>query len=154
MADKIVKAVKKTAKKPKRACKKPKRKSRRQKSDGFQSQFKQTRIARHHSAFAESGILYRFAFVIRSQFSVHVTRTRHGKCGYVVDKRLFRPVQNRDIQRDKTRKSARSTRYARQKIRNDKKGKGIAFTVQFSSVIGVATYGFLSNNKTIRENKQ
>ncbi len=35
-----------------------------------------------------------------------------------------------------------------------KKGKGIAFTVPFSSVIGVATYGFLSNNKTIRENKQ
>ena len=35
-----------------------------------------------------------------------------------------------------------------------KKGKGIAFTVPFSSVIGVATYGFLSNNKTIMENKQ
>lgn len=35
-----------------------------------------------------------------------------------------------------------------------KKGKGIAFTVPFSSVIGVATYGFLSNNpKTVKEEK-
>lgn len=35
-----------------------------------------------------------------------------------------------------------------------KKGKGIAFTVPFSSVIGVATYGFLSNNlKTVKEDK-
>lgn len=35
-----------------------------------------------------------------------------------------------------------------------KKGRGIAFTVPFSSVIGVATYGFLSNNTTIRENNK
>lgn len=35
-----------------------------------------------------------------------------------------------------------------------KKGKGIAFTVPFTSVIGVATYGFLSNNlKTVKEEK-
>lgn len=35
-----------------------------------------------------------------------------------------------------------------------KKGKGIAFTVPFSSVIGVTAYGFLSNNlKTVKEEK-
>jgi hypothetical protein len=33
-------------------------------------------------------------------------------------------------------------------------GKGIAFTTPLSSVIGVTTYGFLSNNKTVvKENK-
>ena len=41
-----------------------------------------------------------------------------------------------------------------EKFSTVRNGKGIAVTVPFSSVIGVATYGFLSNNKTIRENKQ
>ncbi len=40
------------------------------------------------------------------------------------------------------------------KFNKIKKGKGIAFTVPFTSVIGVATYGFLSNNlKTVKEEK-
>lgn len=39
-----------------------------------------------------------------------------------------------------------------EKFKTIKKGKGIAFTVPFSSMIGVAAYGFLSNNlKTIKE---
>ncbi len=38
------------------------------------------------------------------------------------------------------------------KFKTIKRGKGIAFTVPFSSVIGVAAYGFLSNNlKTVKE---
>ena len=38
------------------------------------------------------------------------------------------------------------------KFNTIKKGKGIAFTVPFSSMIGVAAYGFLSNNlKTVKE---
>ncbi len=38
------------------------------------------------------------------------------------------------------------------KFKTIKKGKGIAFTVPFSSMIGVAAYGFLSNNlKTVKE---
>lgn len=37
------------------------------------------------------------------------------------------------------------------KFNTIKKGKGIAFTVPFSSMIGVAAYGFLSNNlKTVK----
>lgn len=33
-----------------------------------------------------------------------------------------------------------------------KKGKGIAYTIPFTSIIGVAIYGFLSNNqKTVKE---
>lgn len=40
------------------------------------------------------------------------------------------------------------------KFNSVKNGKGIAFTVPLSSVIGVTTYGFLSNNKTVvKENK-
>ena len=39
-----------------------------------------------------------------------------------------------------------------EKFKTIKKGKGIAFTVPFSSMIGVAAYGFLSNNlKTVKE---
>ena len=39
-----------------------------------------------------------------------------------------------------------------EKFTTIKKGKGIAFTVPFSSMIGVAAYGFLSNNlKTVKE---
>ena len=39
-----------------------------------------------------------------------------------------------------------------EKFNTIKKGKGIAFTVPFSSMIGVAAYGFLSNNlKTVKE---
>ena len=39
-----------------------------------------------------------------------------------------------------------------EKFKTSKKGKGIAFTVPFSSMIGVAAYGFLSNNlKTVKE---
>ena len=38
-----------------------------------------------------------------------------------------------------------------EKFKTIKKGKGIAFTVPFSSMIGVAAYGFLSNNlKTVK----
>ncbi len=35
-----------------------------------------------------------------------------------------------------------------EKFENIKNGKGIAFTVPMSSVIGVAIYGFLSNNRS------
>ena len=39
-----------------------------------------------------------------------------------------------------------------EKFKTIKKGKGIAFTVPFSSMIGVAAYGFVSNNlKTGKE---
>ena len=39
-----------------------------------------------------------------------------------------------------------------EKFKTIKKGKGIACTVPFSSMIGVAAYGFLSNNlKTVKE---
>ena len=39
-----------------------------------------------------------------------------------------------------------------EKFKTIKKGKGIAFTVPFSSIIGVAAYGFLSNDlKTVKE---
>ena len=39
-----------------------------------------------------------------------------------------------------------------EKFKTIKKGKGIAFTVPFSSMIGAAAYGFLSNNlKTVKE---
>lgn len=39
-----------------------------------------------------------------------------------------------------------------EKFNTIKKGKGIAFTVPFSSMIGVTAYGFLSNNlKTVKE---
>ena len=39
-----------------------------------------------------------------------------------------------------------------EKFKTIKKGKGIAFTVPCSSMIGVAAYGFLSNNlKTVKE---
>ena len=39
-----------------------------------------------------------------------------------------------------------------EKFKTIKKGKGIAFTVPFSSMIGVAAYGFLSNDlKTVKE---
>ena len=39
-----------------------------------------------------------------------------------------------------------------EKFKTIKKGKGIAFTVPFSRMIGVAAYGFLSNNlKTVKE---
>lgn len=41
------------------------------------------------------------------------------------------------------------------KFNTIKRGKGVAFTVPFSSVIGVAVYGFLSNDlRTIKEEKQ
>lgn len=41
------------------------------------------------------------------------------------------------------------------KFNTIKKGKGVAFTVPMSSVIGVAVFGFLSNNlKTVKEDKQ
>ena len=36
-----------------------------------------------------------------------------------------------------------------EKFHTVKGGKGIAFTLPVSSVIGVATYGFLSNNKAV-----
>ncbi len=39
-----------------------------------------------------------------------------------------------------------------EKFENIKNGKGIAFTVPMSSLIGVAIYGFLSNNRgTVKE---
>ncbi len=39
-----------------------------------------------------------------------------------------------------------------EKFENIKNGKGIAFTVPVSSIIGVAIYGFLSNNRsTVKE---
>lgn len=39
-----------------------------------------------------------------------------------------------------------------EKFENIKNGKGIAFTVPMSSIIGVAIYGFLSNNRsTVKE---
>lgn len=42
-----------------------------------------------------------------------------------------------------------------EKFNTIKRGKGIAFAVPFTSVIGVATFGFLSNNlKTVKEDKQ
>ncbi len=41
------------------------------------------------------------------------------------------------------------------KFNTIKRGKGVAFTVPFSSVIGVAVYGFLSNDlRTVKEEKQ
>ena len=41
------------------------------------------------------------------------------------------------------------------KFKTIKNGKGIAFTVPMSSIIGVAIYGFLSNNKsTVKEEGQ
>ncbi len=42
-----------------------------------------------------------------------------------------------------------------EKFNTIKNGKGIAYTVPLSSVIGVATFGFLSNNqKTVKEEKK
>ena len=42
-----------------------------------------------------------------------------------------------------------------EKFRTIKNGKGIAFTVPMSSIIGVAIYGFLSNNKsTVKEEQK
>ena len=42
-----------------------------------------------------------------------------------------------------------------QKFNSIKDGKGIAFTVPLSSVIGTLIYGFLSNNRTVvREDKK
>ncbi len=39
-----------------------------------------------------------------------------------------------------------------EKFRTIRKGKGVAFTVPFTSMIGVAAYGFLSNNlETVKE---
>lgn len=53
------------------------------------------------------------------------------------------------IQKDKANDALRALEDRFAKI---KKGKGIAFTIPFSSVIGVATYAFLSNNiKAIKE---
>lgn len=41
------------------------------------------------------------------------------------------------------------------KFNTIRKGKGVAFTIPLSSVIGVAVFGFLSNNlKTVKEDKQ
>ena len=41
------------------------------------------------------------------------------------------------------------------KFNTIKKGKGVAFTVPLSSVIGVAVFGFLSNDlRTVKEDKQ
>ena len=41
------------------------------------------------------------------------------------------------------------------KFQTIKNGKGIAFTVPMSSIIGVAIYGFLSNNKsTVKEEQK
>lgn len=41
-----------------------------------------------------------------------------------------------------------------ERFKTIKRGKGIAFTVPFTSMIGVAAYGFLSNNlKTVKEEK-
>lgn len=40
-----------------------------------------------------------------------------------------------------------------QRFESVKNGKGVAFTVPFDSVIGVAVYGFLSDNRlTVKEN--
>ncbi len=41
-----------------------------------------------------------------------------------------------------------------EKFNTIKDGKGIAYTVPLSSVIGVLTYGFLSNNRKVKEGKQ
>lgn len=42
-----------------------------------------------------------------------------------------------------------------EKFRTIKNGKGIAYTIPFSSVIGTLIFGFLSNNqKTVKENKE
>ena len=38
-----------------------------------------------------------------------------------------------------------------EKFRTIKDGKGIAFTISLSSVIGKSIYGFLSDNRTIKE---
>lgn len=40
-----------------------------------------------------------------------------------------------------------------EKFATIKGGKGIAFTIPMSSVIGTLIYGFLSNDKTVMENK-
>ena len=40
-----------------------------------------------------------------------------------------------------------------EKFATIKGGKGIAFTIPMSSVIGALIYGFLSNDKTVMENK-
>jgi len=39
------------------------------------------------------------------------------------------------------------------KFQTIKDGRGVAYTVPLSSVIGVTTYGFLSNVKTVKEEK-
>ncbi len=42
-----------------------------------------------------------------------------------------------------------------EKFNTIKNGKGIAYTVPLSSIIGVATFGFLSNNqRTVKEDKK
>ena len=118
MADKIVKAVKKTAKKAEARVHETKEKiaaAKNPTTSKVNSNKLELLVTIVPSPKAE------FYTDLLSSYEVNFQFT---SCGYVVDKRLFRPVQNRDIQRDKTRESARSTRYARQEIRDDKKGQG------------------------------
>lgn len=54
------------------------------------------------------------------------------------------------IREDKADKALKKLEEKFQTIRN---GKGIAYTVPLSSVVGVAIYQFLSNNRMVKENK-
>lgn len=51
------------------------------------------------------------------------------------------------------RKIADAVATLEEKFATIKGGKGIAFTIPMSSVIGTLIYGFLSNDKTVMENK-
>ena len=51
------------------------------------------------------------------------------------------------------RKIADAVATLEEKFATIKGGKGIAFTIPMSSVIGALIYGFLSNDKTVMENK-
>lgn len=50
-------------------------------------------------------------------------------------------------------KAAKAMQKLEEKFQSVKNGKGIAYTVPLTGVIGVAIYQFLSNNRMIRENK-
>ncbi len=50
-------------------------------------------------------------------------------------------------------KAAQALKTLDEKFTTVKNGKGIAYTVPLSSVMGVAIYQFLSNNRMVKENK-
>ena len=91
------------------------------------------------------------SFEVNMQFTVHGRGTANEKMlnllGLTDSEKtiIFSIIQESKIPR------ALST--LEEKFNTIKNGKGIAFTIPLTSVIGKLIFGFLSNNKTVQENR-